>query len=343
MATRGKEVDFALRELAVKLHGEGKSLRKIAKTIGKPHSTVQSIIEKYKIRFTVKNLPGRGRKKILTAEDHRYIVRQIKKNPKTSVPKLTENVSNTIQRPISTNTVRRVLRSEGYHGRIARKKPYISLKNKKKRLEFAKCYIDKPKSFWNEVIFSDESKKNIFGSDGRQIVWRQKNTELKPNNVQSTVKFGGGNVKFWGCFSASGVGNLVFIDGIMDQYVYLNILKKNLHDSAAKLGLLANYRFQQDNDPKHMARTVQTWMQKNVPNQLKTPPQSPDLNPIEHLWKILKDKVEQNHQVTNQNQLKAAILAEWANINAETTQKLVDSMENRLHAVIAAGGAHTKY
>lgn len=159
------------------------------------------------------------------------------------------------------------------------------------------------------------------------MVWRKKNTALQPKNVQSTVKFSGGNVKFWGCFSASGVGNLVFNDVIMDQYVYLNILKKNLVN---ELGLSASYRFQQDNDPKHVARSVQNWLDQNVQNQLKTPLQSPDLNPIEHLWKILKDNIEKNHKVTNKIQLKAAILAEWGNIDVSNTQKLVDSMEDRL-------------
>ena len=94
------------------------------------------------------------------------------------MPKFTEELQLTIQKQISTETVRRVLRSKGYNGRIARKKPYISQKNVKLRLAFAKEHVGKPKSFWNEVIFSDESKKNVFGSDGRQIVWRKKNVEF---------------------------------------------------------------------------------------------------------------------------------------------------------------------
>lgn len=66
-------------------------------------------------------------------------------------------------------------------------------------------------------------------------VWRKPNEEMK--NLRATVKHGGGSVMVWGCMSESGVGNLHFIDGIMDQYVYLDLQKKNLKPSEKKLGI----------------------------------------------------------------------------------------------------------
>ncbi|GFV47671.1 transposable element Tc1 transposase [Trichonephila clavipes] len=89
--------------------------------------------------------------------------------------------------------VRRVLRKAGYNGRVARKKPFIGMRNRVKRLKFAKEHILKPQQFWNEVIFSDESKFNIFGSDGRRMVWRKPNTSHHPKHTSPTVKHGGGS------------------------------------------------------------------------------------------------------------------------------------------------------
>ena len=66
-----------------------------------------------------------------------------------------------------------------------------------------------------------------------------------------TVKHGDCSVLVWGCMASGGVGNLVFIDGIMDKNVYLNILKENLKSSAEKLNLAEDYWFQQHNAPKH--------------------------------------------------------------------------------------------
>lgn len=82
---------------------------------------------------------------------------------------------------VHTTTVRRTLNNHKYNGRIARKKPYINEGNRKKRLIFAKEYILKDSEWWNEVIFADEGKFNVFGSDGRKMVWRKKNEKLLPN------------------------------------------------------------------------------------------------------------------------------------------------------------------
>ena len=91
--------------------------------------------------------------------------------------------------------------------------------------------------FGNRVMFTDESKLNIFGSGGRSKVWRKSNTALDPKNIISTVKHGGGNVMVWGAMASSGVGNLFFIEQNMDRYLYKNILERNLKPSVDKLGL----------------------------------------------------------------------------------------------------------
>lgn len=74
---------------------------------------------------------------------------------------------------------------------------------------------------------------------------------LNPKYTQKTVKHNGGGVLVWGCMAANGVGKLAFIDGIMDQYVYINILIENLKTSTDQLAITENFIFQQDNDPKH--------------------------------------------------------------------------------------------
>lgn len=63
--------------------------------------------------------------------------------------------------------------------------------------------------FWNRVLFTDESKYNIFGSDGREKIWIKANTAMNPKNLVSTVKHDGGSVMVWGAVAASGVGNLL--------------------------------------------------------------------------------------------------------------------------------------
>ncbi|GFV23490.1 transposable element Tcb2 transposase [Trichonephila clavipes] len=137
-----------------------------------------------------------------------------------------------------------------------------------------------------------------------------------------TAKHGGGSIMVWGFMAATGVGHLVIIDGIMNQYSYLNILKNNLSQSASKLGLDGSFTFQQDNDPKHTARVVREWLLYNVRKQIKKPTtQSPDLNPIEHLWDYL-DRQIRKQEIKTKNDLKKAFLEEWQKIPSSVTQKI---------------------
>lgn len=196
--------------------------------------------------------------------------------------------------------------------------------------------------FWDTVIFADESKFNLFECDGRGYVWRKPNTELQPQNLSSTVKHGGGHVMVWECMSSSGVGNLVFIEGNLDRFQYLNILKANLLQSAEKFNLKDNFRFYEDNDPKHTSEIVRTWLIWNCPHQIKTPAQSPDLNAIELLWSKLEEGIRK-HRISNKDDLKRALQQEWDSISPEYTKKLVHSMPARLKAVLKQLGYPTKY
>lgn len=238
--------------------------------------------------------------------------------------------------------MRRSIIRSGYNSCTARRKPLVSDVNKKKRIDFANDYKNKANEFWDNVIFSDESKFNVFGSDGRFKVWRKQGEALNPKNTIKTVKHGGGGVMVWGCMASAGVGNLVIIDEIMNKEVYLNILKANLKPSAEKLGISSTFYFQQDNDPKHTALDVKMWIAYNTPHMLVTPPQSPDLNPIEHLWDHL-DKRLRKHNIKSKSQLKELLVAEWQQISPDITRKLVRSMENRLNEVLKLKGFPTKY
>ncbi len=70
--------------------------------------------------------------------------------------------------------------------------------------------------YWNQVLWSDETKINLFGSDGVKRVWRQPGEEYKDKCVLPTVKHGDGSVMVWGCMSAAGTGELQFIEGTMN-------------------------------------------------------------------------------------------------------------------------------
>jgi len=333
-----KQISVQIRNLIVKDRQKGLSNREIGRKYGVSEAAVRKIWKKFEKIGTVIDMTGRGRKRKTNPVEDRRIIRETKKNPTVTSRVIREN----LQLNVSERTVRRRLREAGLKNNFALRRPLIRKANKIKRLEFAKKYADKPVDFWKKILWSDESKFDLFGHKQRARVWLKPCEKLLDKNVQKTIKHGGGSIMVWGCFAWSGLGNLVDINGIMTADVYINILNENLEESLLKVGLEDDFIFQQDNDPKHTAGKTTAFFRSSRIRLLDWPAQSPDLNPIENLWSILDQKVDKG-DVTNKAKLLEALKRAWENIDQQHIQNLIESMPRRLQAVIQAKGGHTKY
>lgn len=191
-------------------------------------------------------------------------------------------------------------------------------------------------------MWSDETKIELFGLNSTRRVWRRKNDEYHPKNTIPTVKHGGGSIMLWGCFSARGTGRLHCIKERMTGAMYCEILGNNLLPSVRALKMGRGWVFQHDNDPKHTARITKEWLCKKHIKVLEWPSQSPDLNPIENLWRELKLRVSQR-QPRNLTDLEKICVEEWAKIPAAVCANLVKNYRKRLTSVIENKGYCTKY
>ncbi|KAL0168320.1 hypothetical protein M9458_036542, partial [Cirrhinus mrigala] len=156
------------------------------------------------------------------------------------------------------------------------------------------------------------------------------------------------NVKFpqsvmvWGAMSSAGVGPLCFLRSKVNAAVYQDVLEHFMLPAADQLYGDADFIFQQDLAPAHSAKATSTWFKDHGLPVLNWAANSPDLNPIENLWGIVKRKMRYARP-NNAEELKATIRATWALITPEQCHRLIDSMACRIAAVIQAKGAPTKY
>ena len=309
----------------------------IAKSLNINKSIVSRLISKFRSTQSVKTLPRCGRPRATTQRTDSLIARTSKIDPF-----ITPNrICSELNLKISSRTIQRRLVEQGLFSRRPVKKPAISKKNKKARLEFAHSHLNWTREDWSKVLFSDESKFNLKNSDGMNRVRRPNGNRMDPRYGISTYKHGGGSIMVWGCFSANGTGPLHKINGIMDRIVYKDILQ-DIMLPFAELEMPPGWIYQQDNDPKHTAKLVKEWFSVEKVEVMSWPAQSPDINPIENLWEIVNQRFRKE-TITNQDQLFYALKAEWDNIPISIISNLIDSMPRRLQAVIANNGYSTKY
>lgn len=146
-------------------------------------------------------------------------------------------------------------------------------------------------------------------------------------------------VHLWGCIGKNIQNRIHIFEDIMTGEIYQQILEGNILD----LFLLNdNLIFQDDNDSKHRSEIVYNWKNAYNIKSLAWPSNSPDLNPIENIWSILKRKVNEIHNETKTDFIKC-ISEKWNGISKETINNVIDSMSKRILKVIERKGNWIDY
>jgi transposase len=320
----------------------GDSCRQISTRLGIGHSTVSEYHSR--VTGTLKKSKG-GRPPKLSPYDRRKLVRLVTTGKADTATQLHRELQDITNTTICTQSIRNALKKEDLVARAKVKKPLLHPRHIKQRLDFAHKYQHWTEADWARVIWSDETKINRLASDGRQWVWKRAGAPLTAQHVTPTVKFGGGSVMIWGCMTVHGIGFMCRIEGKMDASLYEEILQDELLGTADYYEMdREDLIFQQDNDPKHTSKRSQRWFQNNGIKVLDWPAQSPDLNPIEHLWNSLKFHLAAYPTPPSGiEELWKRVEVEWEKIPKEECLNLINSMPRRVAAVLKAKGGHTKY
>lgn len=337
---KGKSCTAATRKAIVELNNAGFSYQRIATQLNCSKTMVFDAIAHFRKYDTTENIPRKKRPRKTSILTDRKIVRLSKMDPRKTAAVIQRQIMDENEPEISKRTVARRLVEAGLHGRLARMKPMVTIPQRQKRIQFAKKHIEWTANRWKYVLWSDETKINRIGPDGRKHVRRPKRQELNPRYTSPVVKHGGGKINVWGCFSWNGVGPIHRIDGILTKEKYVDILE-NVMLPWAEENLPVIWTFQQD-EPKHTAKLTKRFFDRNSVTVLDWPSSSPDLNPIENLWGDVKKAVS-TQNITNLDDLYEKVKQAWYAIPVKRCQDLIVSMQRRCGAVLKQRGFPTKY
>lgn len=332
------ELSITLRGQIIALIDSGMSQAAVGRQLGTSQQNVSRTLKRYREKKSLESRSRSGRPPVTTPTADRLMHRGAAKNPFISSKELAQQIPG-----VSARTVRRRLNGK-FHLKSRRpaKKPLLSAKNIKDRLSFCKKYLHWTPNDWSKVLFSDETMIRQFCNIGVQRVRRPKGLRFDPHYCLPVVKHSP-SLMIWGSMAASGRGNIWFLPSgtTMKAENYLKVLQERLKPMMDVRG--ATY-FMHDGAPCHKGKQVMSWLANEEVRILGPwPGNSPDLNPIENLWAILKSKVA-NYNTTSVEELKKVVTRVWCTeITSNVTEKLVKNMPDRLRNVIKNKGRHVKY
>ncbi len=314
----------------------------ISEKLDRPKSTVNKVIAAYKKGIEVPS-SRTSRPPKMTERDNCHLMQILNKNRRININELCEDFVASTSTNISQITLKQHLHKNKIYGRVGVKKPFVNAANRMKRFSWAK----KRKNWvneWENIIWSDESRYEVFRGNGKRYVWRNTQEKYNPKCLIPTFKSGRESVMVWACFTKNKLGPIIRLEGRITAKIYIELLENYLLPFINNLENKNNYIFQEDNAPIHTAHIAKDWKKDNNIASLPWPAQSPDLNPIENLWDVLERRVRKHKPLPrNQDNLWQILQEEWLKLDIDICNNLVDSMPRRIAAVIANKGNPTKY
>lgn len=186
-------------------------------------------------------------------------------------------------------------------------------------------------------MFTDEA--SFWSFNVKRRAWSTKQKKLVIRTVKHPSK-----VHVWGCFTKQGFGRLIVFTRNLDAAFMNQIYQRGLLPSAQKwFGVEnSNWTLQEDNDPKHRSKLCSGFKLKKCIRTLDWPSQSPDANPIENVWAVMKAKLK-GYRIKNLSHLARVLKKIWKNLPSQYAESLVDSMDKRCQAIIDSNGDFTMY
>ena len=317
-----------------------------------PRTSVHDVIARFEDRGTTKNLSRSGRPSPITPRITRQVLSDISNNPSLPWPAYGNTAG------ISGKQVKSIANNAGLFKRIKRKKPFIPETGRIKRLAWA---VDNATQAWDHVLFTDESSIEMGKTTGSRWTIRAIGEAYEPQHLEPNLRSQRKTIMVWGAIALGKKYALhrvimtsprveegkVMTKGGLDSEGYvrqiingtLGPILEDMRESGR-----ANVIVVEDGAPSHRANKTQSARDDIGLINLKHPPYSPDLNPIENVWFMVKQRVSKMRpRPTNSEMLWEYILVAWEAVPQKSIDKAILSMPARRLSVIKHNGLATEY
>ena len=294
----------------VRLRSKNKNISEIVRILADDECqtsrlSVRRFLRRFQERQSLENTPTPGRPaEQVTLEVLNFIDAEMEKNDELTAPHRRNKINEKFHCDFSESKVKRIRKKLGWVQTGTKYCQLIHEPNRVRRLEFAMKCLEDRESF-SDVIFTDECSVHM--ENHAKLSFRRK---WEPPKMKGRPKHPY-KVHVWAGISKRGATKVLIFTGNMDAQFYTeHILKRTLLPFIREK-FADGHRFQQDNDPKHTSRLAKEFMEREGINWWKTPPESPDLNPIELLWHELKHFLRTIVKPTTKDELVAGITRFW--------------------------------
>ena len=278
-----------------------------------------------------------GRPRVITPQMITHIEKKLLENARMTLFQMKNSIKQTFNIELSMTTIARTYRNLKFQYRPPKHRQLLTSQQKNNRVSFAYSMINK--AYEEEIdlstlVFSDESRF-VLGTDKRWIWCRR--GEYSPSQFEDDSKFPP-SIMVYGAIGIDYKSRLVIVEGSIDSDCYKqNIQASKMIEVLDKQRGRGRWIFQQDGARCHTSRCTIDWLATKCKYISKWPPNSPDLNPIENLWGIMKKAVGQTQPESIQ-ELKDIVLTVWDSLDQEVINNLVNSFFNRLRLVLLLKG-----
>jgi transposase len=328
----------------------------IGKEFGVATSTVSKTLRRWREHGTTYTLDRSGRLTKMSPRDKRRAVAYMKSHPRSTWAEIADKFG------VGVTKIRAVAHDAGLHKRVVRRTPFVSPQARKKRMLWSRL---NPSTAWKRVVFTDESAIELGEDIGRRWTIRAAGDEYEPQNVDPTFHSSRQSLMVWGAIAygkkwplqrlplapsvASG-GKRTKAEGLNGEKYAEWVIRGRLAGIVEEMSAVAprdhrhGVEVVEDGAPSHKSKVAaRARKEANIQSHFH-PPSSPDLNPIEPIWRTHKLRVGQLRPwATTLDQPWAQTCQVWDEIDIETINRQVRSMPDRRKSVIKAKEWGTKW